>query len=612
MFEPRPGDLKDDLPFYERMMPRSLRLRLVLPFVLLIGVVLLTLVLVLGNRAEDIYIERLVADLERESRTIAEVISIAAELDGNAVELPGVINDLDMADRRVTVIDADGTVLADTSVDDTASMEDHSGRAEVVAALEDGIGVATRTSATVDEELLYVATRVENDPGTILRIAVPLDDVDVVVDQVRRYLLLAALIALLLAAGLATYIGMRLAGPLEALRHHAQMVAEGDLDSEVAESPILEIDEVGRAFNLMTFRLKTTLDDLDKAGTRLEAVLGGLEDGVVITDSHGEILRLNRAAEGMLAVTESRAVGRPFIQVARDHELDAMLQAALRGERRGPVAVDHGLNRRMLQSSAITVDGKAESLGLVVLRDITDLRRLEGIRREFVANVSHELRTPLTSIRALVETLEAGTVDDPNLTQEFLRRIVREVDRLTALVEDLMDLGRLEAGRAQVRFEEVDTAELLHIAGERLREQVSRAQLDLSYQVPNTLPDVLVDRRRIEQVVINLVHNAIKFTPAGGHIEIGASQHGDQVIVYVKDNGVGIARDEIDRLFERFYKSDKARRSEGTGLGLAIAKHIVQAHGGEISVESEPNKGAIFRFTLLVAESRAARKLRAV
>lgn len=614
MFEPRPQDQDEELlPFYERMLPRSLRWRLVLPFVLLVGVVLLVLALLLGNRAEEIYIDRLADELETESRMIAAVVRLSGEQNGNGVDFAEIVGELpSLSDRRVTLIDGDGTVLADTDVSSVDAMENHADREEVREALADDRGVATRESATLGERYLYVATQVDESANvdTVLRLAVPLEDVEYVVDRVQRYLFIAALVALLLATALAVFIGSRIANPLEALRLHAQRVAAGDLDTEVEPSPTHEIDEVGRAFNFMTVELKTSLDDLDKARTRLEAVLGGLEDGVVITDSHGNILRLNHAAERMLNIHERQALSRPFIQIARDHELDALLQAALNGQNRRHEGIEHGLNRRTLQSSATTVTGKSEYLGLVVLRDITELRRLEGIRRDFVANVSHELRTPLTSIRALVETLEAGAVDDAELSQDFLQRIVHEVDRLAALVEDLLDLARLEAGRATTRLEDVPADDVLRSAGERLRTQIERARLELRYELSNTLPDVFADRRRIEQVVINLVHNAIKFTPAGGRITISASEQGDRVVVEVRDTGVGIAADDVPRLFERFYKSDKARRSEGTGLGLAIAKHIVQMHGGDIAVKSEQGKGSEFSFTLLKADSVDAHALR--
>lgn len=598
MFEPRPGEVELELPWYERILPSSLRLRLILPFVGLIALVLLVLALFLGDRARDIYVERLTNELTTQARTLADAVSLTGGTD-TVSELAAVIEQLPVEkDRRITLIGEDGTVLADTHINDLTRAGNHGDREEIVEAREGDRGTSMRRSASVHERYLYVAVPVEDGSGAVLRIAVPVEDIEAVVDDVQRYLLVAALVALGAAIAVATFIGYRLSEPLEELRAHADRVARGDFDGEVEPSPTYEIDEVGRAFNMMTYAVRESLAEYERARTRLEAVLGGLEDGVVLTDQHGEVLRINAAGAAMLGTTVERAEGKPYIQVARDHELDAQLQAVLRGETARPQTVEHGLNRRMLQSMSTTVTGISETLGLVVLRDVTELRRLESVRRDFVANVSHELRTPLTSIRALAETLQSGAVDDPAMTQEFLDRILGEVDRLAALVEDLMDLARLEAGRANVEFESVRTDELLHAAGERLREQVARARLDLEYEIPDALPPVMVDRRRIEQVVLNLVHNAIKFTPPGGVITIGAWRDGDRVMVEVRDTGVGIAPDELDRLFERFYKSDKARRSDGTGLGLAIAKHIVQVHGGEISVESEQGKGASFRFTL--------------
>jgi two-component system phosphate regulon sensor histidine kinase PhoR len=610
VFEPRPGEDLTEHPWYERLVPGSLRLRLILPFVVIVATVLLVLALFLGERARDIYVTRLESELETQARTIIDVVGLAGD-DGAPVDLAGVVGRLpETGDHRVTLIAEDGTVLADTTADDLAALENHNGREEVREARERGSGGAQRRSATTGVSYLYEAIALDDGTGRVLRVAVPLDEVDAVVDRLQRYLIITALVALALVTAIATFIGVRLVEPLEELRVLAKRVEQGDLAGQASPSAVTEIDAVGHAFNMMTHALRTSLDDLDRARTRLEAVLAGLEDGVVLTDIHGEVLRMNRAAERMLASTEARAIERPFIQVARDHELDDQLQRALRGQRAEPRVVEHGLNRRQLQVSGTTVRGKSERLGLVVLRDVTDLRRLEGVRREFVANVSHELRTPLTSIRALVETLESGAVDDPVMEREFLGRIVQEVDRLTTLVEDLMDLARLESGRGVVRLEEAGPSELLRTAGERLREQVQRAGLDLTYALPDALPEVLVERRRIEQVVINLVHNAIKFTPPGGTITITARQEGERVAVEVRDTGAGIAADEIERLFERFYKSDKARRSDGTGLGLAIAKHIVQAHRGEISVRSEPGRGAAFTFTLPVATSRAAMALR--
>lgn len=594
-------------PFYEKWLPASLRLRLVLPFVVLFGVVLLVLALVLGERAGEIYIERLADEMEIEARTVAEVYLLAREQRGGELDFGEIISSLpDRNDRRITLIGGNGEVLADTAVDDPDALENHAEREEVREALAGTTGIAARSSASVGERFLYVAIPLAVGNDTVLRVATPLEEVDGVVDEVQRYLILAAMVALALAAGVAIFIGVRLAEPLEELRAHAQRVAEGDLSAQVASSPTREIEAVGLAFNLMTSRLRQSLEELGRTSIRLEAVLSGLSDGVVLTDDRGYVLRMNRAAERMLAAREESARGHPFIQAARDHELDALLRAALEGRDRQPEAVELGLNRLLLMTSTSKVTGESEYLGLVVLRDITELRRLEGVRRDFVANVSHELRTPLTSIRAMAETIEAGAVDDPLMTQEFLGRIIGEVDRLTALVDDLLDLARLESGRSPLRLVSAEVAELVRGAGERLRAQIERAGLELRFDLPANLPEVLADRRQIEQVVINLVHNAIKFTPPGGTVTVQAHRDDDRIIVDVIDTGVGIAAEELPRLFERFYKSDKARGTEGTGLGLAIAKHIVQAHGGDVTVESQPGEGAKFSVLLLVAGSSAA------
>jgi two-component system phosphate regulon sensor histidine kinase PhoR len=254
----------------------------------------------------------------------------------------------------------------------------------------------------------------------------------------------------------------------------------------------------------------------------------------------------------------------------------------------------------VFEAVAQPVSGAGEQLAIVLIRDVTELRRLERVRREFVANVSHELRTPLASIRAVVETLEAGAIDDPAVSGDFLSRIVAEVDRLAALVDELLELARLESGRMPLRRERIGAGDLIRAAAERLRPQTDRAGLELVVDAPAQLPDVSVDRSKIEQVLLNLVHNAIKFTPAGGTVTISGAAGPRQVSIRVDDTGPGIPEEELSRVFERFYKSDRARRTEGTGLGLAIAKHLVQAHGGTIRAERGTAGGAALTFTLPV------------
>ncbi len=580
-------------------------MRLALPFVLLFVAILLMLSLFLGSRAREIYVDRLTDELTMQATILAE--SVGRDL-SNGVP-PAQVQDMIASlssdvSTRITIVGPDGTVYAD-NVGDPLTMENHSNRPEIVQALAQGEGESSRESATLDMEFLYVAVPIADVEGAVARVAVPLDEVQATVRTIWVWTFVAAAVAIAMVVAIAWFIAGRIVGPLEELRKRAHAVAGGDLTARVDPSDTREFAEVGYAFNRMTEELETSHNALDQARLRLEAVLAELADGVVITDDDGLVLRMNTAAETLLAAHEANAIGKPFVQVARDHELNQLLRSALDGQEHSEAAIEHGLNRRTLLTTAQIVEDERERLGLVVLRDISELRRLETVRREFVANVSHELRTPLTSIRAMVETLEAGAIDDEAIMSDFLVRIVGEVDRLNALVEDLLDLARLEAGRTTLTYTTVDPVELVQMGADRLRPQIDRAQLIMDVSADGPLEPISVDRVRLEQVLINLVHNAIKFTPVGGAIHLQVRQRDDTTTIEVQDTGVGIAPIEQIRLFERFYKSDKARRSEGTGLGLAIAKHIVQAHGGTISVESVVGEGSTFRILIPNRKPRA-------
>lgn len=580
------------------ILPGPLRLRLALPFIVIFAVVLLVLSLVIGSRARDIYEERLTEELAAQATILADSVGRELAAGAGPAEIQEMVTSLsgDLT-TRITIVGPDGTVYAD-NVSDPRSMDNHADRPEIVRALAAGAGESSRQSATLDSSFLYVARPIGQVDGAVARVAVPLDDLEASVQRIWVWTLLAATVATVMVVAIAWFIAGRIVGPLEDLRKQAHAVAAGNLAARVDPSQTREFAEVGHAFNRMTEELESSHDALDQARLRLEAVLAELADGVVITDADGLVLRMNTAAQTLLAADEAGSIGKPFVQVARDHELNHLLRSALSGQALTEAAIEHGLNRRTLLTTAQVVEDERERLGLVVMRDISELRRLETVRREFVANVSHELRTPLTSIRAMVETLEAGAIEDEEITIDFLARIVSEVDRLNALVEDLLDLARLEAGRTTLDYTSVDPVELLRQAADRLRLQVERAQLGMTVEADAPLLPIMVDRVRLEQVLINLVHNAIKFTPAGGTIQLRARQDQSDTTIEVQDSGVGIPPSEQVRLFERFYKSDKARRSEGTGLGLAIAKHIVQSHGGTISVESAVGEGSTFRIVV--------------
>ncbi|MGH2536939.1 MAG: sensor histidine kinase, partial [Candidatus Promineifilaceae bacterium] len=388
----------------------------------------------------------------------------------------------------------------------------------------------------------------------------------------------------------------------------ARRVAAGDLDARLYLSAAGEVGELAQAFNHMADRLRAQVGSLDDQRQRLEAVLENMADGVLITDEYGQVSLINPAAERLLGLEEGAAAGRSFAQVARHHQLIALWQRACAGPAGEQTAAVELERRGAFVQMIVTPLAAAEPRAcLIILQDLTRVRRLESMRRDFISNISHELRTPLASLKALVETVRDTALDDPPAAARFLSQADQEVDHLAQVVAQLLELARVEAGQAPLQLRPVQLKELLRPALERLRPQAMRQQLRLEVAIPAGLPAVLADPARIEQVAGNLVHNAIKFTPAGGRVRLSAEldEKGRAAVVAVSDTGVGIPAAELGRIFERFYKADRARSGGGAGLGLAIARHLVQAHGGRIWAKSKEGKGSVFYFSLPLAGQEA-------
>jgi two-component system phosphate regulon sensor histidine kinase PhoR len=373
-----------------------------------------------------------------------------------------------------------------------------------------------------------------------------------------------------------------------------------------------EVNLLARAFDEMAVNLRTHIRAVEGERERLAAVLSHMADGLVIADQHGVVRLINPVAARLLQTAPERAEGRSVMAVVRDYELAAMVDQAVSSADRAvgrPRLIELGARgqRRAVQAMASRIPG-GESTGqqvLLILQDVTELRQAETVRREFVANVSHELRTPVAALKALVETLQDGALGEPDVARDFLARMHVEVDGLAQLVEELLELSRIESGRVALRLQPMDLASVVATAVERLRPQAERQGLNVAVDLPSDLPTVQADSERIQQVIVNLVHNAVKFTPPGGRIAVTAERGNGEVAVSVADTGAGISPDALARLFERFYKADRARASGGTGLGLAIAKHLVQAHGGRIWAES-PGEGQGATFTFALPQSTSA------
>lgn len=444
----------------------------------------------------------------------------------------------------------------------------------------------------------------------------------------RRLITAFAILALLTTGGLAIYFAQgRLNLPLAVLASIAVLVAIlfawqalwGSSQRlkrlvEAAEKitgrelkhrvDIIRSDEIGeleQAFNKMAAQLEKTLHLISEQRNEMAAVLSNMTDGVLITNAEGRVMLINPAAERILQLPRNRVIGVSFTQAVRDYELVEVLKECLQSQSQRVKLVELGPQKQFVQVIATPLKGGEVTGALVALQDLTELRRLQTTRREFISNVSHEMRTPLASLKALVETLQEGAIDDPIAAKVFLGKAADEVEKLTQLVQEFSELSRIETGQAPMKIAPLSLKPLLHRVGERFQLPASRSGLELAVEVPADLPQVLADEERVEQVVVNLLHNAIKFTPPGGRVVLSARREGDFAAISLQDTGVGIAGEDLPHIFERFYKADKARSGGGTGMGLAIAKHIVQAHSGEIRAESTEGQGSTFTFTLPIA-----------
>lgn len=349
--------------------------------------------------------------------------------------------------------------------------------------------------------------------------------------------------------------------------------------------------------------LQKELQDHQSKRIRLEEILDLLNEGVILVSADGSIQFLNHAAKKMFTVAEDQGIDKSLVKVCRHHAIVELWKDTLLSGESHQTSVELARQQLFLQVTGIPLTGSHESSILLIFQDITKLRYLETVRKDFISNISHELRTPLASLKALIETLHDSIVDDPPAAKRFLNNIEIEVDLLALLVQELIELARIESGKVPLQMKLVAPASVIHSAIYRLWLQVERKNLNFMLDLPPDLPEILIDPVRLEQVVVNLLHNAIKFTPPGGEIKISAWDDPNSIIFAVEDTGVGISKSDLPRIFERFYKVDRARSGGGTGLGLAIAKHLVEAHRGDIWVESHEGRGSTFYFSIPLSKT---------
>lgn len=531
---------------------------------------------------------------------------------------------------RVTVIAPDGRVLAD-SEEPSAQMENHRERPEVAEALRAGWGRAVRFSDTVNRHLVYVARSVPAAAAgpLILRLSVPLGEVARGSGQFRRDFLGIAVLSLVAASAIAVLWARGMARQLRRMVAFARGVSHGRMLDRLPAASRDELADLAVALNSMAADLKGTMERLEDEGRRSRTIMESMAEGLLVLDARGRISLLNPAAERLFDLDRSAALGHTPLEVIRNHELDDLVKAAAQTDT--AVSAEISLvrpRRRTLAGTAVAMrDSHGVTLGTVVaLRDITQLKRLEEVRMEFVLNVSHELRTPLTAIRGYAETLLDGGLTDRENAQKFLEIIHRHAERLGRLLNDLLELSDLELERTPLQLRLVTCADIARQGVALLAPQAEKKQIALTVAIPDHLPPLLADRDRSVQILVNLLDNAVKYTPQGGKVTIAArlvpaDERNDWdkgsvgpaphrpasgaasrqfVELSVTDTGIGIPEKDLPRLTERFYRVDKARSRDlgGTGLGLAIVKHLVAAQNGALSIRSILGEGTHVRVLL--------------
>jgi two-component system phosphate regulon sensor histidine kinase PhoR len=501
------------------------------------------------------------------------------------------------AGARATIIDSQGGVLADSTAD-PEEMENHAQRPEFQAALHGTVGAATRRSKTVGIEFLYVAAPV----GTgAVRLAYSLAAIQETRRRIRSELLAGSILAFLAAMIVAALYAHNLSKRLQRIVGFAAKVAEGDLSARLDEHSQDEVGAVAHSLDATAKTLQQNFEALQTSRDQLETLLNSMQEAVLAVDRDGRVQWANRRMEKLLPA--GVRLHASVVETIRDPNFLATIETALRQR---TLATNRAISIAPGKIFNVTAAPMSGGRAVAVLHDMSDVERVEKTRRDFIANVSHELRTPLTSIQGYAETL-LDSAAETNSNREFLEVIRKNAARMTRLTEDLLILAKVESGEQKLELQPLSPAELFCDAAENFRESEFKGQMELKLLNEARQP-VIADRNAIFQVFRNLIDNALKYAASGERLEIGARDVPRAVEFFVRDYGPGIASQHLPRLFERFYRVDKARSREsgGTGLGLAIAKHIVRAHGGAIWAESELNHGSTFYFTLPAASENAA------
>ena len=504
---------------------------------------------------------------------------------------------------RVTLIDINGEVVLDSQVDKN-TLGNHQDRPEIVEALKGNVGVQKRFSEANQEKLYYVAFPIKDDKVKVIRMAMPLNNLTHYLDNMVLNIFVASIIGILFA----TLLGLRFLNmftkPLADLTQATDKIAKGDFGEQVKVHSDDEIGKLAMSFNSMSLELYQSIHEIKESNSTNKAILKSMVNGVIAVDESTNIMFINKSAQKMFKLVEKDLIGKNVIEALKNHPLGSLFPKSfdVYSGIKGEIELEEPYRVYKVFSSMIKdLERDNHYVGqLMSFIDITQMRQLENMRKDFVANVSHELKTPLTSIQGFIETLKEGASEDKALRDRFINIIDIEAGRLKKLIDDILVLSDIEKNFVDHQDELIDFETLIFEVSSMLNQIALKKNIELTYSISENLPDIRTSKVWFKQLLINLLDNGIKYTPENGKVSLSMHETSEGMTITVKDNGIGISDEHIDRLFERFYRVDKARSKKegGTGLGLAIVKHIVLALHGDIKVVSQPDKGTTFYIDL--------------
>ncbi len=577
------------------------------PFILVLLVPIISLGYFLARRVESTQVKTASATLLADARLLSGLTEQMTSPTGtsNTKERNQLLEDWhNILNARITLCTSAGEVIADSNLD-PSTIPNLQNQAEIMQALANGDGVSIRYDETTGSKTLFAAVSRQSHAGTIniIRLARPYDQIISSINTIRQIIFGACLLISALAVFVVSGISSKTSEQIRKLAQAARQLNTATSGDKIPAHEYHGVEHtLAETINTITENLKNKLSALQTDREKLSAILQQMTDGVLIVDEQGIVTLMNRAAESMFGVTIENWRQPSVAEVLRHYELINLWQTCHDSGSKESSAIELTLQQKFIQSIAIPLGDSLNGQILLLFQDLTRIRHLETVRRDFVSNISHELRTPLASLKALTETLQAGALEDPPAARRFLDRMVTEVDALSHMVSELLELTRIESGQVPFQFAPVSPQGLITSAVERLIVQAQRVGLEIEVDIHDGNEKVRADKPRLEQVLVNLIHNAIKFTPPPGKITISTRKKGQTILFSIQDTGIGIPADDLPRVFERFYKTDRARTGGGTGLGLAISRHIIEAHNGVIWVESTEGEGSTFLFTIPLAK----------